>query len=209
MRLRMTWGDLSELVSSFGTRASVVKLARFAMVCWGIWFNRNQLVYNKSRGDFVELVSWVAGQLEEFQDAAIPLRGSSFRVGTVIRDSEVKVVLASSKLLNGCFSVNVCEALGLREGLILTKQYGLSVGWVEVDVANVAAGVNLSLPCRSVACFVFDDISGLCKDVGVSNYKAISKYGNGLAYNLASLAVSSLRDNVWQGYCPCFLSASG
>ncbi|KAK4859634.1 hypothetical protein QYF36_009036 [Acer negundo] len=62
--------------------------------------------------------------------AIILHEGSSFGIGVVIRDSEGKVVLALLKFLQGCFSVEVCEALALREGLCLAKQHGLSVGWV-------------------------------------------------------------------------------
>ena len=94
-------------------------------------------------------------------------------------------------------------ALALREGLCLAKLHGLIVDWVEVD----AAGVNSPVPSRGVACFVFNDIAGLCKDVGVSKCVAISRCGNGFAHNLASLAVSSSRDHLWQGHCPLFLSA--
>ncbi|TXG71953.1 hypothetical protein EZV62_000532 [Acer yangbiense] len=36
-------------------------LAWFAMVLWGIWFNRNQMVHNKNGRDSGELVSWAAG----------------------------------------------------------------------------------------------------------------------------------------------------
>ncbi|KAK3188613.1 hypothetical protein Dsin_028174 [Dipteronia sinensis] len=136
-------------------------MARFAMVMWGIWFNRNQLLHNKCGRDPGELVSWVAGLLEEFQgtyksllsslssdsavakegwhpppmgclklntDAAVPPSGNCFGIGAVIRDSEGKVVLALSKFVQGFFSVEVYEALALREGLSLAKQHGLSVG---------------------------------------------------------------------------------
>ncbi|KAK2651634.1 hypothetical protein Ddye_011490 [Dipteronia dyeriana] len=140
-------------------------------------------------------------------DPVVPSDGSSFNIGAVIRDAKGQVVLVVSKCLRGHFSVEVCEALALREGLCLAKQHCLSVGWAEVDTANVAAGVNSSKPCKSVACFVFDDISSLCKDVGVFSCMAISRVGNGLAHNLTSLAISSLRDHLWQGYCPSFLCA--
>ncbi|KAK3184848.1 hypothetical protein Dsin_032134 [Dipteronia sinensis] len=179
------------------------------MGLWRIWFNRNLLVHNKSGRDSDELVSWVAELLEEFQgtrksfnsslssasvvvkdgwhpspsgglklntDAAVLQGGNSFGIGAVIRDSKGKVVLALSKFFHGCFSI-------------------------EVDATNVAAGMNSTEPCRSVACFVFNDISGLCKDVGVSKCKAISRCGNGVAHNFASLAVSSSRDQLWQGHC--------
>ncbi|KAI9201731.1 hypothetical protein LWI28_028244 [Acer negundo] len=136
-------------------------LAWFSMVLWGVWFNRNQMVHNKSRRDPGELVSWVAGLLEEFQgthkslnsslslavavvkdgwsppppgclklnsDVAIPIGGTFFGVGAVIRDSASKVVWAMLKFMQGCFSTEVCEALALREGLCLVKLHGLSVG---------------------------------------------------------------------------------
>ncbi|KAK3175742.1 hypothetical protein Dsin_032820 [Dipteronia sinensis] len=142
-------------------------MARFVMVLWGIWFNRNQLLHNKCGRDPGELVLWVAGLLEEFQgtnksilssissasavakegrhppplgylklntDAVVPHGGNCFGIGAVIRDSEGKVVLALSKFVQGYFSVEVCEALALREGLSLAKQHGLSIGWAEVDV---------------------------------------------------------------------------
>ncbi|KAK1592332.1 hypothetical protein Q3G72_023255 [Acer saccharum] len=110
--------------------------------------------------------------------------------------------------MRGSFPVEVCEALALREGVWLAKQHGLSVGWAEVDAANVAAAVSASKSCKIAACFVYEDISSLCKDVGVFSCKAISRCGNGLAHNLVSLAVSSPRDQLWQVYCLQFLLAS-
>ncbi|KAK3218227.1 hypothetical protein Dsin_012197 [Dipteronia sinensis] len=115
--------------------------------------------------------------------------------------------MAVSLCLQGRPSVEVCKALALREGLCLAKQHGLSVGWAEVDAANVAAGVNSSKPSKSIVGSVFDDISSLCKDVRVVSCKAISRSGNSLAHNLASLVVSSLGDHLWQGYCPSFVCA--
>ncbi|KAK3228127.1 hypothetical protein Dsin_007989 [Dipteronia sinensis] len=210
-------------------------MARFAMVLWGIWFNRNQLLHKKCGRDPGELVYWVAGLLEEFQgtyksllsslssdsavakegwhppplgclklntDAAVPPGGNCFGIGAVIRDSEGNLVLALSKFVLGYFSVEVCEALALRKGLSLAKQHGLSIGWAEVDAVNVDTGVNSSQLCRSTVCFVFNDISALCRDVWVSECKAISICGNGVAHNHASLSVSSSRDHLWQGHCP-------
>ncbi|KAK3210656.1 hypothetical protein Dsin_015362 [Dipteronia sinensis] len=137
-----------------------------------------------------------SGGLKLNTDATVPQGGNSFGIGAVIRDSEGKIVLALSKFAHSCFFVEVCEALALREGLCLTKQHDLSTGWVEVYAANVAAGVNSTEPCRNVVCFVFNDISALCKDVGVSKCKAISRCENGVVHNLASLAVSSSKDHL-------------
>ncbi|KAK3228382.1 hypothetical protein Dsin_000263 [Dipteronia sinensis] len=124
-----------------------------------------------------------------------------FGIGVVIRNDKEKVILTLSKLATSCFSVQVCEAITFREGLWLANQHGLKVDWAEVDAANVAASVRCFKPTNNCASFVFDDIFGLCKDVGLSECQAISRCGNGVAHNLASLDVSSLRDNLWQGYC--------
>ncbi|KAK3204144.1 hypothetical protein Dsin_018190 [Dipteronia sinensis] len=186
-----------EILCWFSLKIDREAMARFAMVLWGIWFNRNQLVHNKEGRDSDELFSWSAGGVSSCSS----LGGNSFGIGAVIRDFEGKVVLALSKFVQGCFSVEVCEALALREGLSLAKQHGLFIGWAEVDASSVAAGVNSSESSRGVACFVFDDIATLCKEVRVSECKAISRCGNGVAHNLASLAVSSIRDHMWQGHC--------
>ncbi|KAK3199369.1 hypothetical protein Dsin_022784 [Dipteronia sinensis] len=107
-------------------------LARFAMVMWGVWSNRNQLTHSKTGRKPGEIIDWVAGLLEEFQgsqialtstfppdisssssgwqpppignlklnsDAAVPLDGTSFGVGAVIRDAEGQVVVAMSLCL--------------------------------------------------------------------------------------------------------------
>ncbi|KAK0573437.1 hypothetical protein LWI29_008369 [Acer saccharum] len=104
--------------------------------------------------------------------------------------------------MQGCFPVEVCEALALREGLVLARMHGIDVDWAEVDASVVAAGVNGPNSSNGAASFIFDDIVGLCKDVGVVKCQAIPRSGNGVAHHLASLAVSSSRDFVWQGSCP-------
>ncbi|KAL5733476.1 hypothetical protein ACOSQ2_033168 [Xanthoceras sorbifolium] len=105
------------------------------------------------------------------------------------------MVAAISKKLPGSFSVELYEALALREGLCLAKQWGLSILWAEVDAVNVAAAINSSLPCWSIVGFVFDDVKALCKDVGVSNCHVISRSGNKMAHHLAYLTISSRRDS--------------
>ncbi|KAK2643902.1 hypothetical protein Ddye_019097 [Dipteronia dyeriana] len=107
--------------------------------------------------------------------------------------------------LSCTFFVESAEVLALREGLVLAKQLGYNVSWAEVDAVNVAAGVNLFQPLSGVAGFVFDDVQALCKEAGISKCHAISRKGNGLAHNLASLAVSSRREQLWQGNCPVSL----
>ncbi|KAK3218640.1 hypothetical protein Dsin_012610 [Dipteronia sinensis] len=118
-------------------------------------------------------------------DAAVVQGRDIFGIRAVIRNDKREVILAFSKLASCCFSVDVCEAIALREGLWLAKQHGLKVDWVEVDAANVAASIDFkNLDC--CASFVFVDNFGICKDVGVSKCQAISRCGNGVAQIISS-----------------------
>ncbi|KAK3225197.1 hypothetical protein Dsin_005059 [Dipteronia sinensis] len=170
------------------------------MVLWGIWSNRNQLVHSKTERNLGEIIDWMAGLLEEFQGSLNALScnpsldiPSSSAGGTPSLHDGLKLNSDAAVLLDGS-SFNIGDVIRDAKG-----QHGLSVGWAEVDAANVAAGVNSSKPCKSVAGSIFDNNFSLCKDVGVASSKAISRSGNGLAHNLASLAVSSSRDHLWQG----------
>ncbi|KAK4849867.1 hypothetical protein QYF36_001526 [Acer negundo] len=205
------------------------ELESIAMLVWRIWFNRNLIMHNKQGKESDVLYCWAMDLLAEFQgtrsalsptppsstnvawcppppgqlklntDVAVFQGWDVFGVGAVIRNSEGGVVLALSKLKQGCFSVDMCEALALREGLELARQHGVAVCWAEVDASIVVAGVNCPKFANGTASFVFDDIVGLCKAVGVVKCQAIPRGGNGLdlAHRLASLAVS-----LWHGSCP-------
>ncbi|KAK2662592.1 hypothetical protein Ddye_001166 [Dipteronia dyeriana] len=110
------------------------------------------------------------GSLKLNIDAAVIQGRDEFGVGAVIRNANKDVVLALSKLMRGCFSVEVCEVVALREGLWLAKQHGLKVDWVEVDTVNVATSIQGFKPSRSNASFVFDDIVGRYRNVGISEW---------------------------------------
>ncbi|KAL5813589.1 hypothetical protein ACOSQ3_024355 [Xanthoceras sorbifolium] len=88
------------------------------------------------------------------------------------------------------------------EGLVVAKQLGLPVALAEVDASSLVDGVNLLKPYLSVAELVISDIQTLCSEVGIQKCQAVAKSSNSLAHNLASLAISSSRDFLWQDICP-------
>ncbi|KAL5812419.1 hypothetical protein ACOSQ3_027369 [Xanthoceras sorbifolium] len=148
----------------------------------GLWGNRNARFHRLKVRDVDQLIAWVSGLLAEFQSSIsllVPL-GQPFL--QVIRNSDGWVVAAFAKPLKCCDSAKVGEFLGLREGLVVAKQLGLPVALTEVDASSVVDGVNLLKPSLSV--------------VGSSN---------SLAHNLASLALSSGRDFLWQDICPSIM----
>ncbi|KAK2648339.1 hypothetical protein Ddye_015828 [Dipteronia dyeriana] len=79
--------------------------------------------------------------------------------------------------------------------------------WVELDAANVVAAINDPKSTGSLAGFILDDVKALCEEVQVSKCQAISRSWNTLAHNLASVAVSTGRDRMWQDICRVSLSS--
>ncbi|KAK3225142.1 hypothetical protein Dsin_005004 [Dipteronia sinensis] len=150
------------------------------------------------------------GTLKLNSDASV--RQGSHRCGVeaVIRDDKGWVVAAVSKSLAGNFSLEIGELIALREGLLLAKGLKLKISCVELDACNVVAMVSSGVGASSTSEFVCADVMVLCKEVEVRSCQSISRNGNRVAHNLASLAMSSKEDFLWQNVClssifPCLV----
>ncbi|KAH7511474.1 hypothetical protein JRO89_XSUnG0200000 [Xanthoceras sorbifolium] len=110
-----------------------------------------------------------------------------------------------SGLLKLNSDVSVRKSCDVREGLLLAKKLCLSVAFAEVDATSVVADLNLLQPSLGVAGLIISDIQALCLEVGIHKCLAVAISGNSLAHNLASLAVSSGSDFLWQDVCPSVL----
>ncbi|KAL5778629.1 hypothetical protein ACOSQ2_009366 [Xanthoceras sorbifolium] len=112
--------------------------------------------------------------------------------GAVFRNDSGMVIAAFSKPFEGFFEPELGEFLALRAGLLFARQYHLNVQWVEVDAKNV------------MGLYV---LGGLCVYVGVLKYQAIPRACNGVVHTLASLAFSSLKEQIWLGASPSCISS--
>ncbi|KAK1557259.1 hypothetical protein Q3G72_021216 [Acer saccharum] len=83
------------------------------------------------------------------------------------------------------------------KGLLLAKRMDFKIDWVELDVVNVASGLNDVYVNDGLAGVVLDDVRGLCREVGVSKCLSIPRQGNEMAHFLAARTFSSLEDRVW------------
>ncbi|KAL5740149.1 hypothetical protein ACOSQ2_029329 [Xanthoceras sorbifolium] len=145
-------------------------------------------------------VAWIplpSGCLKLNSDAAVKSGVKHVGLGGTIRNDKGAVVAAFAKPLVGVFGAEVGELLAVREGLMLGKNLGLKVDWVEIDAVNVAAAINSPSLVDGVAGGIFFDVNALCREVGVSKCHAISRSWNGVAHTLASLAFSSVEEQVW------------
>ncbi|KAK2635037.1 hypothetical protein Ddye_029829 [Dipteronia dyeriana] len=108
-------------------------------------------------------------------------------IGFVIRGHKWDIIDVVSKPLQGSFCAEVGEFLALREGLLLAKRSNLIVELAEVDVVSVDIGVNSFVTVNNAANFIVNDIKALLKEVGGCMCHAISRVGNTLAHDLASV----------------------
>ncbi|KAK0592134.1 hypothetical protein LWI29_013838 [Acer saccharum] len=174
------------------------------MVLWGIWQSRNVVVHEAVQAVAVAAKapsSWsppLVGSLKLNTNTSVKKGSQRCGVGAVIRDEKGWIVAALSKNWLGNFSPEAGELIALREGLLLAQKLQLRISCVEVDAYNVASmvsGVSFEVGESE---FVVADVRALFKEVGVQKCQSISRNGNRVAHNLASLALSSLEDLVWQ-----------
>ncbi|TXG53056.1 hypothetical protein EZV62_022225 [Acer yangbiense] len=123
-------------------------------------------------------------------------------IGVAIRNDKGKVLVSLSKALLGNFSLVTSTALALREGLLLAKAYNLNVMIAEVESPTVASSLFSSITPYGEASVIFKDINFLSIEVGICKGQTISRSGNTLAFNLASLASSSCRYSLWLDFSP-------
>ncbi|KAK3224988.1 hypothetical protein Dsin_004850 [Dipteronia sinensis] len=96
------------------------------------------------------------------------------------------------------------------EGLLLAKELKLKISCVELDACNIVAMVSSGVAIPGASEFVCADVMVLFKVVEVLSYQSISRTGNRVAHNLATLAMSSMEDFLWQNVClssifPCLV----
>ncbi|TXG74417.1 hypothetical protein EZV62_002996 [Acer yangbiense] len=128
----------------------------------------------------------------------------SFAFGAAIRDNKGKVIVARSKVLYGAFNVTTRCLLALREALLLAKVYNIQVKIAEVDSIKVAAILNSPMKFLGDISFIVKDIKILFAEVGIDRCLVSSESRNSLAFNLASLALSSSKEYLWLDNSPCF-----
>ena len=109
-------------------------------------------------------------------------------MGATIRDSNGKV---------GSFSREVGHLLALREGLMLAKFYGLPIAIAENSFSSFSFSVASPGSYLWDTHLIVNDIQALSSDVGCCKCQATSKKGNLLAFNLASIVFSSVRERLW------------
>ncbi|KAL5756816.1 hypothetical protein ACOSQ2_021562 [Xanthoceras sorbifolium] len=201
------------------------------MLCFGVLkLRKNSFIHLSKPRDPADLLEWSAsflvpgcvslvpasssswippppGFLKLNSDVAVNLGFPFAGIGCTIKDNLGFVVAASSKPFEGLFSAEVGELLALREGLLLAAGLNLKIEFVEVDAVNVVSGVSDGDFFFSPVGHVVNDIRALYKELGVVSSLAIPRVRNSLAHSLASLALSSKKDQLWLNCKPSVFSS--
>ncbi|KAK3218417.1 hypothetical protein Dsin_012387 [Dipteronia sinensis] len=182
------------------------------LVIWVIWVEGLLKEFQEARRALLTAplvvkgpVVWIppdVGLLKLNSDVGIKKGGLFCGVGAVIRDDKRWVVAALSKPIHGNLSPEEGELVALREGLILAKQLKLKLSCVELDACNVVSKVSSDFIDVGESEFLVSDIKALFKEVRVHNCQSISKNGNRVAHNLASLALASNEVFEWHDVLP-------
>ncbi|KAL5837440.1 hypothetical protein ACOSQ3_014609 [Xanthoceras sorbifolium] len=90
-------------------------------------------------------------------DASIRPGSGFIGVGAIIRNDTGSVIAALSKPISNDFSMEACELLALREGLLLANMHNLVMNCVEVNAANIASGLNALALSSTKDCVWLDD----------------------------------------------------
>ncbi|KAK3183139.1 hypothetical protein Dsin_030425 [Dipteronia sinensis] len=158
-------------------------------------------------------ITWSPPQVRTLKlnsDASVRPGSQRCRVVAIIKDDKGWITAAVSKSLVGNFSPETEELVALREGLLLAKGLKLKISCVELDACNIVAMISSGIVVSGASEFVFVDVMALFKVVEVLSCQSISRNGNRVANNLATLAMSYKEDFLWQNVClssifPCLV----
>ncbi|KAK3199632.1 hypothetical protein Dsin_023047 [Dipteronia sinensis] len=127
-------------------------------------------------------------------DAAIDLAGCLVGCGTVIRNDEGLVMVASSQRMMATFPSHIAEATAILCGIQLAIDSGLNPVTVESDVAVVLDWINGGDAFYSETGVIISDIKNLLQQTNCVAVAFVPRSANQVAHCLAKYALSCSED---------------
>ncbi|KAL8548178.1 hypothetical protein ACS0TY_007486 [Phlomoides rotata] len=123
--------------------------ARFSVVLWSIWKERNNFLWDGSCKAAADMVHCSTVYLHEWGNASMSPRNYCSR-----NLNNALGHIGRSLIIPGCMEVEVGEAMGFLEALSWVKSMGLDNGNIEGDVKLVVDGINSSTTYNHVLSLV-------------------------------------------------------
>ena len=118
----------------------------------------------------------------------------SIGIGSAVQDCKGKIIAFSYSKLKGSFSAELGNILAMRDGLSMVHRFNLTVEVAEISSSAAVLSLNSSGPNFGDSHFINNDIRALLSLAKICKCKASSKKGNSLAYSLALLTFSSIKE---------------
>ena len=204
------------------------------IMCWALWYNRNQQMHGNKRWGAQDLVLFVRDYMAEFVQAqqqrvmhsvSIPavwnppehtmmkinVDGAKFKgkrlmgLGVVVRNWIGSFIVGHSLRVDGCFDAEVIEALLALEAIKLAHLFGFRRVVLEGDASNVIWALNSSGPILSNIGNIIEEAQHVASQFERVIFQHVRRGGNEAAHVLARRAIRLEDSRVWVDCAPSFL----
>ncbi|KAH9754875.1 reverse transcriptase domain-containing protein [Citrus sinensis] len=220
-----TFGSCSSLFDWFEqvfTRCCKDDCNLAVMLCWRLWFNRNDKVWNNHGSRAQSLVNAAGHCLFQWQEAKrrtftiaedIPLGHGSVcwgkppvvSFGGVIRDSGGDFIAAKCQSFPGSFHPREAEALAVREALSWIKHMQLSKIIIETDCLNVYSALLSPSASSNGFGLLIADCRAIAQVIGEVRFSFVRRSANAAAHSVARVGGSMSGPREWRVVPPLWL----
>ncbi|KAH9753855.1 putative reverse transcriptase/RNA-dependent DNA polymerase [Citrus sinensis] len=178
-----------------------------AMICWGLWLNRNNMVWKGVIGRVQQVVN-VAGQsLFLWQQACQSDLYSPPKHDSFVHDGGV-FIAAKSSSLPGSFDPREAEALAVKEALSWLKTFPFTLVILEMDSLLVFNALHDQLVYPNGFGSIIADCRVLAQSLGEVAFSFVRRSANSAAHTVARVGSSMSGSGVWNFVPPPWLCNS-
>ncbi|KAH9748984.1 putative reverse transcriptase/RNA-dependent DNA polymerase [Citrus sinensis] len=212
-------------------RCNLDECSLAAMICWGLWLNRNNKVWKGVNGRVQSMVN-VAGQsLFFWQQARMsgffppPEKPSSgwhkcnvvaalvrsrglISFGAVIRSAGGDFIAAKSNSLPGRFDPREAEALGVKEALSWLKKFHFKSVMLEMDSLLVFNALHDKFDYPNGFGSIIADCRALAQSLGEVTFSFVRRSANSAAHAVTQVKSSISSSREWSFIPPPWLCDS-
>ncbi|KAH9705863.1 putative reverse transcriptase/RNA-dependent DNA polymerase [Citrus sinensis] len=188
-----------------------------AMVCWRIWVQRNDKVWNSRCGQVYQILNSAGHLLHQWQywrkqllfddavGSSLSHGASKISFGCVVRNFEGTFLAAKCDCFAGSFGAREAEALGVREALSWLKCLHLPRVIIEVDYLQVFKALTENLSSPNGFGLIIEECRFLAHELGEVQFSFVRRSANVAAHRVARVGGSLSGPNEWSVVPPRWL----
>jgi len=127
---------------------------------------------------------------------------TSTGLGIIARNSDGHCIFSAHECLHVRMEVAVSEALAVRKGLWLARQFGIERLQFQSDCLELVQAISSRSHTHSTLAVIVDDILHLAQSFVLCDFVHIRRTANVVAHGLAKRATVVGLSEFFQGFCP-------